>query len=349
MPEVRIGMVNRATWRPPMTSPLRERLMRMFTIRGRWFGAASAALLVVAMASAGFSQPETQKLKAAPPPVASTGRIAGKVTEGGKTPIQFASVDIPELKRGVPSDENGKFVLTDVPAGTYTLRAKDVGHGTLTQQVTVKAGATVTVDFTFGEAKAVKTLEEIEVRAEKRIDVKSSQTTHTIDAAQLKALPVDNLREAVATKAGVVAQGGELHFRGGRGNEVKIQFDGVEPTDPLFGRGANIANLAIAGTEIVTGGFDAEVGNALSGIISVSTKEGTERLAGDVRWGTDRYGDPTKTFDNLDRISFGFGGPAPVKNLTYFATYEGTFSDTYLKSTLTKPRRTMFHFHKLRK
>src|SRR5437870_2021532 len=125
-------MVSRCSWAATRASPSSERLMRMITNRGRVLGAASAALLVVAVA---------------------------------------------------------------------------------------------TVSFSFGEAKTVKTLEEIEVRAEKRIDVKSSQTTHTIDAAQLKALPVDNIRDAVATKAGVVAQGGELHFRGGRGNEVKFQFD----------------------------------------------------------------------------------------------------------------------------
>ena len=40
---------------------------------------------------------------------------------------------------------------------------------------------------------------------------------------------------------------------------------------------------------------------------------------------------PTKTFDNYDRFTFGFGGPTPIRNLTYFATYEGTFADTYLK------------------
>jgi hypothetical protein len=57
----------------------------------------------------------------------------------------------------------------------------------------------------------------------------------------------------------------------------------------------------------------------------VSTKEGTDRFGGEVRWDTDRYGDPSKTFNNYDRFTFGFGGPTPIKNLTYFATYEGTF------------------------
>ncbi len=59
-------------------------------------------------------------------------------------------------------------------------------------------------------------------------------------------------------------------------------------SDPLFGRGANIAILAVAGTEVLSGGFDAEYGNALSGVVAVSTKEGTDRFGGAVRWDTDR-------------------------------------------------------------
>ena len=146
--------------------------------------------------------------------------------------------------------------------------------------------------------------------------------------AKLRELPVDNLQQAIATKAGIVAASDGLHFRGGRSGEVKFQVDGVEASDPLFGGGTNIASLSVSGTDVLSGGFDAEYGNALSGVVSVSTKEGSDRLSGEVRWDTDRYGDPTKTFDNFDRFTFGFGGPTPLKNLTYFATYEGTFQDT---------------------
>ena len=87
-----------------------------------------------------------------------------------------------------------------------------------------------------GTSKVVKTIEEIEVKGTKTIDTKSSTSKQTITAQSIKDLPVDNLSQAVAVKAGVVAQGGELHFRGGRGGEVKYQFDGVEVSDPLFGR-----------------------------------------------------------------------------------------------------------------
>jgi outer membrane receptor protein involved in Fe transport len=307
----------------------------------------SGAVLLAALAAILLTLPASAQQPARPLAAAggATGKITGKVLEHGKDPVAYANVSVlggPRL--GALTDENGAFTIVGVPVGTWQVQAAPIGFEKQVQTVTVNAGATTTVTFAVGETKVVKQIEEIEVRAEKRIDVKSSTTKQSISAERLRELPVDNLNEAIATKAGIVAQGGELHFRGGRAGEVKYQFDGVEVSDPLSGRGANIATLAVAGTDVLSGGFDAEYGNALSGVVNVSTKEGTDRFGGEVRWDTDRYGDPTKTYDNFDRFTFGFGGPTPIKNLTYFATYEGTFQDTYLKSSLSKPSRTLFDF-----
>src|SRR5262245_35514348 len=306
----------------------------MSHIGRRLLAAAGTAALVLLMAASASPQGATP----------GVGRVTGKVTEKGGAAIAFANVIILGTKQGTQTDDNGQFVLVGVPVGTVQIQVQPLGYDKQVQEVQVSAGATATLNFSFGASKVVKQIEEIEVRAEKRIDTKSSETKQYISAEKLKELPVDNLRDAVGVKAGVVAMGGELHFRGGRGDEVKFQFDGVEVSDPLGGRGPNIANLAVAGTELRSGGFDAEFGNALSGVVSVNTREGTDQFRGEVRWDTDRYGDPDKTFDNYDRFTFGFGGPTPIKKLTYYATYEGTFTDTYLKSSMTKSPHTLFDF-----
>jgi outer membrane receptor protein involved in Fe transport len=280
-------------------------------------------------------------------PASATGNISGQALEQGKDPVSFANVIVLGTKQGTMTDEKGEFIVKGVPVGSFQVKLQAIGYDPVIQTVQVNAGQTTVVKFSVGQTKVVKEVETIEVRAEKRIDTKSSSTKQSISAEKLKEIPVDNLSQAIATKAGIVAQGGELHFRGGRGGEVKFQFDGVEATDPAFGGSASIANLAIAGTDVLSGGFDAEYGNALSGVVSVSTKEGTDRLGGEVRWDTDRYGDPTKTYDNFDRFTFGFGGPTPVRNLTYFATYEGSFSNTYLYSGMTLPHRTLLDFIQL--
>jgi outer membrane receptor protein involved in Fe transport len=316
----------------------------MFASSRRSLLTLTVMLAMLAVAAPTFSQ---TRPGGAAPAAASTGRIAGKALERGKDPISFANIIVLGTRQGTMTDENGAFVIAGVPVGTYQVKLQAIGFDPVIQTVQVNAGQTASVIFNVGGTKVVKEIETLEVRAERRIDTKSSTTKQTISAEKLKEIPVDNLSQAIATKAGIVAQGGELHFRGGRGGEVKFQFDGVEATDPAFGGSANIAGLAVAGTDVLSGGFDAEYGNALSGVVSVSTKEGGDRLGGEVRWDTDRYGDPTKTFNNYDRFQFGFGGPTPVKNLTYFATYEGTFQDTYLKSGMTRPSRTLFDFIRL--
>ncbi len=308
--------------------------------------------------SAAAAKPGTPARTAAPaattpakPPVVApagggTGKIAGHVTERGDA-VPYANVIVLGTKQGTATDENGNYVIAGIPVGNYQVKLLATGYDAVVQPVQVNAGSTSTLNFTVGSQKVVKQIEEIEVRAEKRIDTKSSTSKQSITAEKLREIPVDNLSQAVATKAGIVAQGGELHFRGGRGGEVKFQFDGVEATDPAFGGSANIANLAVAGTDVLSGGFDAEYGNALSGVVSVSTKEGTDRFSGEVRWDTDRYGDPTKTFDDFDRFTFGVGGPTSIRNLTYFATYEGTFANSYPASSLTQPRQTLLDFIQL--
>ena len=115
--------------------------------------------------------------------------------------------------------------------------------------------------------------------------------------------------------------------------------------DPLSGGGPlDIATISISESQIVVGGMNAEHGNAQSGIINIVTQEGGPRFEGEATWMTDDFGAPDKTFNNFDRITFGFGGPTPFKDLTYFATYEGSFSDTYLRSSLTKPSTTLLDF-----
>jgi outer membrane receptor protein involved in Fe transport len=298
------------------------------------------ALAGLMLAAPAFAQTGTR-------PAAAVGRITGHVYEKGREPAAFVNVIVLGTKQGTQTDENGAFTIVGVPVGTAQVSVQQVGYEKQVKEVQVNAGQTSNLEFTLGSSRVVKQVEEVLVRGQKPIDTKSSSTKHNITSEKLKELPVDNLREAVAVKAGVVASSDGLHFRGGRAGEVKYQFDGVEVSDPLFGGSANIATLAVAGAEVLSGGMDAEYGNALSGVVAVSTREGTDKFGGEVRWDSDRFGDPTKTFDNFDRFTFGFGGPTPIKNLTYFATYEGTFSDTYLRSSLTKPSRTLFDFIQL--
>ena len=60
------------------------------------------------------------------------GRIAGVVIDNaGEEPLPGATIFIEELKKGIVTDGHGEFLLSDVPAATYTLTVRFIGYHTL--------------------------------------------------------------------------------------------------------------------------------------------------------------------------------------------------------------------------
>lgn len=75
-----------------------------------------------------------------------TGTVAGRVTDASTmAPVAGATVNIADV--GGITNDAGRFLITGVPAGTHVLRVNQIGFAEATQQVTVGAGETVTVDI----------------------------------------------------------------------------------------------------------------------------------------------------------------------------------------------------------
>jgi len=280
----------------------------------------------------------------------STGTIIVKVVND-KTgePLVYTNVLLAGTSWGGLTVESGEATIPNLPPGTYTPVVRFIGYEDKTlDPVQLDAGQTLRLTARLKETVATE-LSEIEVIGEKQLLQKeSAQTRHLVEEKTFESAPVDNLEEAVALKAGVVAQAGQLHFRGGRAGEVLYQLDGVPVRDPLSGGGVDIASLALAETEVLLGGLDAKYGNAQSGIINLSTKEGGQKFGGEVRFLTDDYGAPDKTYNNYDRVFLGMGGPMPVENMTYYWSAQGTFTDTYLKTKEKRPSHRFLDFISLK-
>ena len=87
-------------------------------------------------------------LLALPLPVMSQGTVSGVVVDRQTAAtLASAQVFIQDLDIGVLSQANGRYVLENVPAGTYTVSAQRIGYQTITQEALVQAGETVVVDF----------------------------------------------------------------------------------------------------------------------------------------------------------------------------------------------------------
>jgi len=278
---------------------------------------------------------------------AQTGTIQGKVADQSGMPIQGVSVILLGANTGAITNAAGEYKIPRIAVGTYTMQTRIASYETKSQQVKVDANRTTEINFSLAEK--ITKIGTVNVHGDIKIAInkKSSSTKQTVTSEDLRSLPVDSYKDAIGLKAGVISQGGDLHFRGGRANEVLTIVNGIPSRNPLSAEGVDLGLLAVSSSEQVLGGLDAQYGNALSGVINLTTREGGDHLAGEVRYFTDRYGESDKAFNNYERLSLGVGGPFLFQKTNYFISMEGTFTDSYLKNTSERKEHRLLDFIRL--
>lgn len=207
-----------------------------------------------------------------------TGKIAGRVLEyGTNLGIPGVNVVISGTSIGGVTDPDGYYHILNIPPGNYTIQASFIGFATVTtQNVRVVQDQTTTVNFELREATIVG--EEIVVIAQRPIvEMDRTTTTAVIDAEQLEVLPVTNVQDAINLQAGVV----DGHFRGGRTGEVTYLVNGV-PITNAFSKDAafDIEQNMVESLEIISGVFNAEYGQATSGVVNIVTKDVPDQWSG---------------------------------------------------------------------
>jgi hypothetical protein len=280
---------------------------------------------------------------------AQTGTVTGKVTTADGKPLAYANVVLVGTTMGAMTLPDGKFTITAVPPRTYTVKAMMMGYKAVEKPgVVVNIGATAAVEFKLETTVVAKTQEIVVVGERALVEVTESKVTQAVSDEQLQSMPVDDVLEAVGLKAGIVKTGDDMHVRGGRSGEVQVQIDGVPVSDPLGGGSVDVGMLGTSGSEIVSGGMDAEYGDAQSAVINIATKEGGRRFGGEMRYFTDDFGRSDKTYTNFDRLSLGFGGPTWWDDLRYYVSGEATWSDTENTTIEPRPEHKITDFFKFR-
>jgi len=266
----------------------------------------------------------------------TTGSISGTVVDEKNQPLIGAIVKIVEKAGlGAETDANGEFIILNVDVGTYTAQISYVGYTTKTVsdiKVSVDQKNKIgVIQLTTGEF----TTEVIGINAE-RTGIPVEQSGKLISSEQIENSGIRGITNLVSKTAGVVQdeRGGQINIRGGRSSENLIIVDGVSTSNPLDGTStASVPNSLLQEISVLTGGFGAEYGNALSGVINVTTRGGTELYSGSMEAITDAFaGDWIKTTSqqyNLYNISF--GGPLiPTKNLSKIINFFGSVERQYL-------------------
>jgi hypothetical protein len=211
----------------------------------------------------------------------NVGRIAGSVTaaETGET-LPGANVVIVGTTSGAAAGADGEYYILNVPPGSYQVRASMLGFETvLVEGVVVNAGRTTTLNFNLREEVHVG--EELIVTAERpAVERDKTSTSHIVRFSDVEALPgIRDISDILGLTGDVV----DGHFRGGRAGEELYMLQGMGIVNPLDNSAAFMPIMsAVEEVEVITSGFGAQYGNAQSGVVRISMREGS-RTAWDTR------------------------------------------------------------------
>ena len=272
----------------------------------------------------------------------TTGKLAGRVTiKGSGEPMIGANVLINDTDLGTATDAEGNYYILQVSPGKYTVRFTMIGYQDLIMKdVRIQVDLTTTINTELSES--VIGMSEVVVQAERpMINTGVTYSQANISSEEVEMLPVEEFEDVIALQAGVVNSNGEIHVRGGRGGEIAYMVDGITVTDPFnSGISVEIENNAIQELQFISGTFNAEYGQAMSGIVNIVTKDGSySKYMGSVSYNAGSYVSndgnlfPQIGNFNLNGISDIKGnieGPILPKKLSFFASGRFKRNNGYL-------------------
>ena len=274
-------------------------------------------------------------------PASAQGRLSGTITDA-ETGAALPGVNVLVLgtSRGAASDPDGRYTLSDLRAGEYTVQVSFLGFET--KQFTgirVRSGETTTLDVELGET-VLQTEQEVVVVGERPlVDVEQSSSAFTVGREEIEAAPVREVQGVIASQPGVVRDPTGLYIRGGRAEETGYIVDGVSAKDPLSGTGfgLDLGANAFAEVEVTTGGVGADVGGATSGVVRVRTRDGSDTFAGSFAHKRDNVGfnDEWSSTWNQEVYEGTLSGPILPGKLRFFSSGQVRFSDEFTRSVST--------------
>jgi len=261
---------------------------------------------------------------------ATTGKIRGKVIDSATGEgIPGATIMVEGTQLGASSSADGSFFILQVPPGLQRVKCIIIGYTTLTQDnIIISSDTTTTVDFKMSTKLAGQ--DEVIVQAKKPIVQKDNTSSQkTFDSQQIEKLVNPTVTGVLEKQAGVTKGSDEgLHVRGGRSSDLAYIIDGIRMTNGLDGTNTfNLNSDAIDELKIVTGGFNAEYGGAMSGIVRIVTKSGQKEFHGRVSARTSDFGVDEYSQYKDNRYSGFISGPIPVsfvRNTSFIFSAEVT-------------------------
>lgn len=274
------------------------------------------------------------------------GTLKGTVVDEKGEPVVGATVQIKGAGKGAITNRDGQYTIMNIRPGEWEVTATYIGYQEQIFSIELSADQILEYDINLS-MNSVMTKEIVKI-AKKIVDnTKVGQGTE-VTSKDIEMLPHEGIQSLVSTSAGVSSSGNGFNIRGARQTETQIRVDGLDVGSQFSGGfgalGAAyypmVSSFATEQVQVLTGGFGAEYGDAMGGIVNTVMKTGnTERYEGLLRWRTDfpalwgsqsaglkltreSEGSRLKAVDdgpgytreasNEHNFDFGIGGPLPL-------------------------------------
>ena len=203
----------------------------------------------------------------------TTGKLTGRVVDQRGQAVLGANVVVVGTTVGGVANDEGQYNIINVPAGVYDVRTSAVGYqAKIVRGVHINAGQTTTLDFAISES-TIEADEVVTIAERPLVDTRQTSAVAILSKDDIEALPVQNLNDVVNLQAGVV----DGHFRGGRAGEVQYQVDGVSVNNPYDNSSViQLDRSVLQEVQVISGTFDAEYGQAMSGVVNAILRSGSE-------------------------------------------------------------------------
>lgn len=225
------------------------------------------------------------------------GTLSGRVTDNEGKGLVGATVVIEGTTRGARTKSDGKYTITGINAGTWKVKFSFTGFKPITKQVTISPDQVSDLNAKL-LPEAFKTGEIVVIDSDptKMVDEKKIGTTRTNKGSDNVKIARENVQDVAALSAGIQTDNSGFVIRGGRSTQTQIRVDGLDVGDQFTGGfgsagvtySPTVSSFAVEEVQVLSGGFGAEYGNALGGVVNTVVKTGrTNAYEGALRYRTD--------------------------------------------------------------
>lgn len=219
------------------------------------------------------------------------GTIKGFVYDNNNgEAVSYCSIQLQGTQYGALSEQNGSFIISKVPEGTYVLVTRMFGYSPIIDTIVV---GRITITKRYLLKTASTQLDEFEVTADGQRRIQETRTSViSVTPKDMSKMPSiggqPDFAQYLQVLPGVIStgdQGGQLYVRGGTPIQNMLLIDGMLLYNPFHSIGlfSVFDTEIISSADVYTGGYGAEFGGRISSVMNIKTRDGNKkRVAGKV-------------------------------------------------------------------